>query len=90
MVRFMIPRIKYIEPRENYTLFIIFDDGQQVLYDVQDDINEIPDFSVLKTETSLFKNVQLDESRTCIYWSDRVDLPSDTLLEYGKKCNSLL
>jgi len=50
---------------------------------VKVDIAQIPDFSVLKTERGLFDNVRIDESRTCIYWSDRVDLPSDTLLEYG-------
>lgn len=81
----MIPRIKKIEPRDEYKLFIVFDDGNKVIYDVMEDIEQIPDFSVLKTEFGLFKNVQLDESRTCVYWSDRVDLPSDMLLEYGNK-----
>lgn len=81
----MIPRIKKLEPRENYKLFVAFDNGESVIYDVNEDIEQLPDFSVLKTETGLFENVQLDESRTCIYWSDRVDLPSDTLLEYGMK-----
>ena len=81
----MIPRIKLVEPREEYKLFIVFDDGNKVLYDVAEDIEHISDFSVLETEYGLFKNVQLDESRTCLYWSDKVDLPSDTLLEYGQK-----
>lgn len=81
----MIPRIKTIEPRADFKLFITFDGGEQVIYDVNEDIQQIPDFSILKTETGLFENVQLDESRTCIYWSDRVDLPSDSLLEYGLK-----
>ena len=48
-------------------------------------IETIDDFRVLKTEPHLFENLQIDESRTCIYWNDRVDLPSDTLLEYGKR-----
>ena len=30
------------------------------------------------------KQVQLDESRTCVFWSEDIDLPSDTLYEYGK------
>ena len=81
----MIPRIKSIQPRENYKLFVVFDSGESIIYDVGEDIAQIPDFSVLKTEYGLFENLQLDESRTCVYWSDRVDLPSDTLLEYGKK-----
>ena len=81
----MIPRIKSIEPRADYKLFIRFDGGEEVLYDVNEDILQIPDFSVLKTETGLFENLRLDESRTCVYWSDRIDLPSDTLLEFGKR-----
>ncbi len=79
----MIPRIKSVKPQRDYILHIEFDDGREVEYDVKVDIAQIPDFSVLKTERGLFDNVRIDESRTCIYWSDRVDLPSDTLLEYG-------
>ncbi len=81
----MIPRIKKIEPREGFRLHIVFDGGEEVIYDLNDDISKIPDFSILKTENGLFENFRMDESRTCVYWSDRVDLPSDTLLEYGKK-----
>ena len=81
----MIPRIKLIEPQEGYKLHVIFDGGEEVVYDVNDDILHIPDFNILKTECGLFKNVRLDDSRTCVYWSDRVDLPSDTIMEYGQK-----
>jgi hypothetical protein len=81
----MIPRIKSVKPQDNYKLLIQFDGGETVLYNVLEDIDVIDDFGPLKTERGLFENVQLDESRTCIYWSDRIDLPSDTLLEYGEK-----
>ena len=81
----MIPRIESIEPRDNYTLFIRFRSGEQVVYDVGEDIETIESFKVLLSEPHLFQNVQVDESRTCVYWSDRVDLPSDTILEYGQK-----
>ena len=81
----MIPRIKSIKPQENYKLLIQFDGGETVIYNVLEDIDAIDDFGPLKTERGLFENVQLDDSRTCIYWSDRIDLPSDTLLEYGEK-----
>jgi hypothetical protein len=81
----MIPRIKSVKPQDNYKLLIQFDGGETVLYNVLEDIDAIDDFGPLKTERGLFENVQLDESRTCIYWSDRIDLPSDTLLEYGEK-----
>lgn len=81
----MIPRIRKIETKADYKLLVSFDGGETVVYDVNDDILNIPDFSVLKTETGLFANAQVDESRTCVFWNDRVDLPSDTLLEYGQR-----
>ena len=81
----MIPRIKSVKPQDNYKLLIQFDGGETVLYNVLEDIDAIDDFGPLKTERGLFENVQLDDSRTCIYWSDRIDLPSDTLLEYGER-----
>ncbi len=81
----MIPRIKSVKPEDNYKLLIQFDGGETVLYNVLEDIDAIDDFGPLKTERGLFENVQLDDSRTCIYWSDRIDLPSDTLLEYGER-----
>ena len=64
-------------------MYIEFDEGEPVIYNVGEDIETIPDFQILKTEAGLFNNFQVDESRTCLYWSDRVDLPSDTLQEYG-------
>ena len=81
----MIPRIKNLQVKEDYKLLVSFDSGETVIYDVNEDIDSIPDFMILKTEKGLFENVRLDESRTCVYWSDKVDLPSDTLLEYGSK-----
>ena len=64
-----------------------FDGGEQVLYDVKEDTENIPDFRRLETEPYLFKNFSLDTSRTCVTWTDRIDLPSDTILEYGKRVN---
>ena len=78
-------RIKNIEAKDNFVLFVTFDDGEKVLYDLKDDISDIDDFRPLETENGLFKNYRLDKSRTCIYWSDRIDLASDTILEYGKR-----
>ena len=79
----MIPRIKSIQPLENFVLLVEFDDGKKVEYDVKDDINTLADFRVLESERGLFQNVQLDSSRTCVYWTDRIDLASDIILEYG-------
>ena len=79
----MFSRIKSISAEENYKLIVVFDDGVTVRYDVLDDINTIRDFLPLKTEIGLFNSVKLDESRTCVYWNDRIDLASDTIREYG-------
>lgn len=79
----MIPRIESIRPLQDYMLLVCFDDGVKVLYDVKDDIRTLNDFKVLETEYGLFQNAQLDSSRTCIFWNDRVDLASDTIREYG-------
>lgn len=29
----------------------------------------------------MFEQVQLDESRTCVFWSNEIDLPSDAIYE---------
>ena len=79
----MIPRIKSIKPMEGFRLHVVFDDGRDVLYDVEEDIKNIPSYKDLKTIHGLFNQVQLDQSRTCVFWNDYIDLPSHTIYEYG-------
>lgn len=79
----MIPRIKSVKPLENYMLRVVFDDGKIVLYDVKDDIRMVSSYEDLKTIHGLFQQVQLDQSRTCIFWNEYIDLPSDAVYEYG-------
>lgn len=79
----MIPRIKNIKPLDNYILYVVFDDGKSVFYDVKEDIQAIPSYGDLKNIYGLFQQVQLDPSRTCVFWNDYIDLPSDTIYEYG-------
>ena len=81
----MIPRIKEITPLENYMLRIVFADGKAVLYDVKEDMDQIESYRLLRTIPGLFQQVSLDKSKTCIYWNDEIDLPSDILYAYGKQ-----
>jgi len=81
----MIPRIKTVKPLPNYCLSVLFDDGKSVLYDVMEDIRQIESYQDLLVVHGLFDQVQLDPSRTCVYWTEDIDLPSDTLYEYGKE-----
>lgn len=83
----MIPKIRSLKPLENYILHVIFDDGKNVLYDVKEDMNQISKYKDLQNNYGLFQQVKLDKSRTCIYWNDTIDLPSDIIYEYGIKTN---
>ena len=80
----MIPRISRIEPMADFKIRVTFDEGRTVVYDVGIDIKGIKAFEDLKTLPYLFKNATLDSSRTCIVWNERIDLPSDTIYEYGQ------
>jgi hypothetical protein len=80
-----LPHIKSIIPAEDYVLVVVFDDGSRVLYDVKDDMKDIECFNDLRTIDGLWQQVQLDKSRTMVYWNEHIDLPSDTIYEYGKK-----
>ncbi len=83
----MIPRIKQFELNDDWKLMVTFDDGFRVCYDVKDDIDTLDDFKSLTTEIGLWSLAQLDSSRTCISWNERIDLPSDTIYEYGMPLN---
>lgn len=79
----MIQRISSIKPLPNYLLFASFDDGRQVVYDMKEDIAELPGYDLLLKVAGLFEQVQLDESRTCVFWNEDIDLPSHAIYEYG-------
>lgn len=81
----MIPKIASIKAEKDYVLNVEFDDGSCVLYDVKKDIEHLPGYSDLKNVNGLFQNFQLDESRTCVFWNDYIDLPSDAIYKYGKR-----
>ncbi|MEE1314507.1 MAG: DUF2442 domain-containing protein [Faecalimonas sp.] len=81
----MIIRIKTLKPLDNYILLVTFDDNQTVEYDVKDDMQTLPSYDDLKNINGLWQQVQLDASRTCVYWNNYIDLPSDTIYEYGKR-----
>lgn len=81
----MIRRIESVNVVDDLQLHVRFDNGRVVLYDVGEDVSTIPSFSALKTVAGLFRQVRLDSSRTCVYWNDEIDLPSDTIYEYGRE-----
>lgn len=80
----MIPKIRKVIPRDDFLLLVEFEDGRKVIYDVKDDIESLSDFRFLQSEEGLFPQVRIDSSGTCLFWTDRIDLPSDIILKYGK------
>ena len=52
----MIPRIRKMSVLDDYILFVAFDDGYKVLYDVKDDIKMLPSFRALVDVYDLFKD----------------------------------
>jgi hypothetical protein len=80
-----IPSIRSVQPADDYCLSVTFDDGKRVLYDVKGDIARLPFYGDLRSVPGLFGKVQIDKSRTCVYWNDMIDLPSDAIYAEGKE-----
>ena len=74
----MIPRIREVKPLQDYFLRISFDDGKTVVYDVKEDMEQIESYRDLRSIRGLFEQVRLDESRTCVYWNEDIDLPGES------------
>ena len=80
----MIPRIKAVTPMPDFCLQVVFDDGRTVLYDVKEDIAQIESYRDLTEIYGLSDQARLDQSRTCVFWNESIDLPSDAIYEYGR------
>ena len=79
----MIRRIRTVRPLPDFLLSVSFDDGKRVVYDVKEDMG-LPGYIALRAVRGVFEQVQLDPSRTCVYWNSEIDLPSDAIYEYGR------
>lgn len=76
---------KKIKPLDDFSLLVTFDDNKIVKYNMKTDIENLPGYGDLVAIPNLWQQVQLDESRTVIYWNDYINLPSDILYEYGEE-----
>mgnify|MGYP000324794086 CR=1 len=54
----MIHKIKSLTPIDGFVLQVVFDDGKNVLYNVEEDIESIPSYQDLKKIRGLFKQAQ--------------------------------
>lgn len=76
--------MKRLTISEIFHLHVMFDDGKDCMYDMNEDIQTLEGYSALKEIPGLFDLVQLDESRTCVFWNDYIDLPSDIIYEHAR------
>ena len=81
----MLVKIRTIYTLDDYLLITIFDNNKIVEYDMKEDIQTLPNYSDLKSINGLWQQAQIDKSRTCVFWNDYIDLPCDTIYEYGKE-----
>lgn len=51
----MIQRIKSVKTLSDYKLEIIFDDGRTVIYDVSEDMEDIPSHRQLRKSDTLYE-----------------------------------
>ncbi len=82
----MMPRIQDVKLLKDYEMEVLFDDGAKVIFDLKMMMKEVPVFNDLKKD-GLFEKYKIDESRTCLYWTDMIDLPSDGIYDFGKRIN---
>ena len=80
----MIPRIKEVKTLNDYVIEVLFDDEVKVSFDLKTMMKEVPIYNDLKKD-GLFEKYKVDESRTRLYWTDMIDLPSDGLYDLGKR-----
>ena len=78
----MIRRIRTVRPLPDFLLSVSFDDGKRVGLRRQGR-HGAAGYIALRDVRGLFEQVQLDPSRTCVYWNSEIDLPSDAIYEYG-------
>jgi hypothetical protein len=78
-------RVTYAEPREDYVLYLKFNNGEERLYNFAP-LLEYPVFKPLK-DKAVFNSVALDGSTTV--WLDRtIDLDQYCYLENGTPCKN--
>ena len=82
---YRFPRIINVIPLKDYKLYVFFEDRTGVIYNVGKEIEEHSIYQDLKLVPGLFQEFKIDKSRTRIYWTDDIDLPSDMIYEYGEK-----
>ena len=79
----MTHKIVSVEPLENLTLLVTFQNGIEKTYDVRHLYSVLPQFQIFETDTSLFHQVQVEAGGHGISWNDELDLDAEEIWESG-------
>ena len=71
------PRVKKVEPTDNYELLLTFNNGEKKKFDAKT-LFQYPIYAPLKN-IGFFKLVKADNM--CVYWNDEIDICPDALYE---------
>ena len=80
----MFHKIKIIEPKDNYFLRAVFEDGTIKMYDLKPLFAEIPQFEDLKNISGLFESVSVDVGGYGVVWNSELDLSAEEIWSNGK------
>lgn len=69
------PRVKQVEPTDNFELLLTFNTGEKKKFDAKK-LFEYPMYEPLKNIV-FFKLVKADNM--CVYWNDEIDICPDVL-----------
>ncbi|EOD01908.1 DUF2442 domain-containing protein [Caldisalinibacter kiritimatiensis] len=80
----MIPRIRDIKTKDDYTLIVFFENDKVKEYNVKKLIKQNKNFEILKDKI-IFNMVKVDPGGYGISWNDNIDLSEYELWINGKE-----
>ena len=82
-------RIKSVIPKDNYILYVVFQNGVEKEYDMHPLYQVFPQFKAFEKKEGLFEKVRVDVGGYGISWNDDLDLDAEDIwedgIEVGKK-----
>ena len=76
-------RIKSVIPKDNHTLYVIFQNGVEKQYDMRQLYPVFPQFENFEKISGLFQQVNVDVGGYGVSWNDELDLEAEELWENG-------
>jgi len=79
----MSHRIQAVTARENYTIEVLFFNGDTKQYDIKRLFVVFPQFQQLEESAELFEKVSVDAGGYGVSWNEELDLDAETIWEDG-------